>query len=46
MCGADRVLLAREDAGSASNTMLLMDFVPFLFNLYCMDFRVKSSHTW
>ena len=44
LCGADRVALAREDAGSASNTMPPMDFVPFLHNLYYMDFRVESSH--
>jgi hypothetical protein len=44
MNGADRVVLAREDARSASN-MLPMDFVPFLHNLYYMNFRVESIHT-
>ncbi len=46
MYGADRVVLAREDAGSASNIMLPMNFVPFLHNLFYMDFRVVSSHTF
>ena len=42
---ADRVILAREDARSASNIMLPMNFEPFLHNLYYVDFRVESSHT-
>jgi hypothetical protein len=35
--------LAREDAGSASNTMLSIDFVPFLHNLYYLVFVLNPA---